>query len=44
MHEDELWELNQKAADAIFNSPTFAAGVAAFEQRRRPATSAAAGS
>ena len=44
LHEDELWELNQRAVDAIFNSPTFAAGVAAFERRGRHTTPGAAAS
>jgi enoyl-CoA hydratase len=44
LHEDELWAVNQQAADAIFNSPTFAAGVAAFERRERHAETSPAGS
>src|SRR4051794_11771824 len=41
LSEDELWDLNARAADAIFTSPAFSAGVAAFEQRDRHATSGA---
>jgi len=34
VNEDELWRLNDEAADLIFNSPTFREGVAAFERRK----------
>ena len=30
LHEDELWEANAHAADLIFNSPNFKAGLTAF--------------
>jgi len=37
LHEDELWEANAHAADLIFNSPNFKAGLTAFAQRDRSA-------
>ena len=39
LHEDELWEANAHAADLIFNSPNFKAGLTAFAQRDRSAGS-----
>ncbi len=32
--EAELWELNRRTADAIFGSPAFEAGIAAFTNKR----------
>lgn len=32
--EDELWAASARAADLIFNSPNFRAGLAAFERRK----------
>lgn len=37
LHEDELWKLNERTVDAIFNAPDFADGVAGFERRDREA-------
>ena len=34
VNEDELWKLNDGAADLVFNSPTFREGIAAFERRK----------
>lgn len=33
INENELWKVSGRAADSIFNSPTFREGVAAFERR-----------
>lgn len=42
LHEDELWAANARAAELIFDSPNFKAGLAAFAQRDRTAVASQA--
>ena len=42
LHEDELWAANARAAELIFDSPNFKAGLAAFAQRDRTAVASRA--